>query len=68
MREEKRENKGTDWMEGERCKVRKAIIEDKMQDKMVVWASSARTSNGIVGSLTIRTFNKSTLKTKIASK
>jgi hypothetical protein len=30
MREEKMENKGTDWMEGERCKVSKASIEDKM--------------------------------------
>ena len=38
VRVDKRENKGTDWMEGERCKVRKANIEDKMHDKMVVWA------------------------------
>ncbi len=39
MRATKRENKGTDWMDGERFQVRKASVEDKIKDKMVVWVS-----------------------------
>ena len=39
VRADKRENKGTDWMEGYNWHVMKAIIEDKILDKMVVWAS-----------------------------
>jgi hypothetical protein len=38
MRAEKRENKSTYWMEGERCQIRKASVEDNILDKMVVWA------------------------------
>ena len=45
----------------ERFQAKKARVEDKIEDKMVVWASWARMRNGMAGSLRNRTFNKSTL-------
>jgi hypothetical protein len=39
MRAEKREKKGTDWVVGERSKAKKASVEDKIEEKMVVWVS-----------------------------
>ena len=60
-RVDKRENKGTEWVVGERSQAKKASVEDKIEERMVVWASWARMRNGIVGSLRNRTFKKSTL-------
>ena len=34
-----RANKAIDWMEVERCQIREASVDDKIQHKMVVWAS-----------------------------